>query len=74
MNKEIKALRATDKMLGINKLYIVLREPLPLQKGCEVNIVGSIGDDGEVVVGTIQVTKSFNNFGYSPISGGIING
>jgi hypothetical protein len=71
--KEMKAQKAVDKMLGINKLYITLSSPVGLVKGDRVCVIGNVGENGEIVAGRIEVTRSFDNVPFSgPQVGGLI--
>ncbi len=57
--KEIKAQKAIDKMLGVNKLYITLQKPLTLEKGDRVCITGDVGENGELITGRIDISRNF---------------
>jgi hypothetical protein len=57
--QQLKAEKAVDKMLGVNKLYITLPKPLTVLHGDEISITGRVGDNEEVIAGTIQITRKF---------------
>jgi hypothetical protein len=61
MNKkqQLKAEKAVDKMLGVNKLYITLSSPMVLSKGDRINVSGEVGENGEIVAGRIDITRNF---------------
>ena len=66
-SKQIKIEKAVDKMLGINRIYINLQKPLILGEGDRINISGRMGRDGEIIAGSIQITREFTDI--SPYGG-----
>ena len=66
MNKEkqMKAEKAVDKMLGVNRLYITLSSPLILGEGDRIIVTGRMGKDGEIMAGSIQISRDFSDTPY----------
>lgn len=58
-NKQMKVQKAVDKMMGVDKLYIVLHSKIGLTPGDKVCVTGVVGENGEVLAGSINVSREF---------------
>ena len=57
-------------MLGLNRLYITLLSPLILGEGDRITVTGRMGKDGEIIAGSIQISRDFDSMSYPPMGSG----